>query len=270
VIRKLTSLQNPLVKNVLLLQEKARERSAQGLFVVEGSREIRLAVLSGFRLATLIYCPEILKRGHDAEGIFSQQDIETIEVTRPVYNRMAYRKDAEGILALAAPRLLDFQGIRLSENPLVLVLESVEKPGNLGAVLRTADAANIEAVIICDPQTDPYNPNSVRSSLGCIFTIPVVVSSGDTTRQWLKEKHIPSYAAALGAELLYYNCDFHGPAAFIMGTESTGLSDPWLKEADFLIKIPMGGKVDSMNVSVSAAILVFEAVRQRSINRKDR
>jgi len=263
VVRQITSLQNPLVKNVLLLQEKARERAVQELFVIEGSREISLAVSAGFRLAVFFYCPEILKTGEAMEHLLSQAGPEIIEVSRPVYNRMAYRKDSEGMLALAAPVHNDFPGLHLSENPLILVLESVEKPGNLGAVLRTADAANIDAVIICDPQTDLFNPNTIRSSLGCIFTVPVIVSSGGDTLMWLKEKGIPSFGAALTAERFYHNCDFRGPAALIMGTESTGLSDLWLRQSDFLIKIPMDGKVDSMNVSVSAAILIFEAKRQR-------
>jgi TrmH family RNA methyltransferase len=208
MIHKITSLRNPLVKNVLLLQEKARERTAQGLFVIEGFREIRLAVSSGFHLVSCFYCPEIVKSARDRESLLSQKDVEILEVSRPVYNRMAYRKDAEGILALAKPGINDFSSLHLSERPLILVLESVEKPGNLGAILRTADAANVDAVIICDPQTDLFNPNTIRSSIGCIFTVPVIVSTGTETLLWLKEKGISSYATALTAETFYHTCDY--------------------------------------------------------------
>jgi RNA methyltransferase, TrmH family len=264
MIRQITSLQNPLVKEVLLLQEKPRERKARGLFVIEGSREVRLAVSSGFQLSSLFFCPEILKDHEPGQSLLSDGSFEKFEVSLPVYNRMAYRKDAEGILALAVQRKLDLSSLVLSPNPLILVLESVEKPGNLGAIMRTADAAKADAVIICDPLTDIYNPNAVRSSIGCIFTVPLCVSTGTGTLDWLKKKAVCTRAAALSAVTSYHNCDLRGPTALIMGTESTGLSEFWLKNANSLIKIPMCGKIDSMNVSVAAAILVFEARRQRN------
>ena len=145
----------------------------------------------------------------------------------------------------------------------MLVLESVEKPGNLGAILRTADAANLDAVIICDPQTDIYNPNAIRSSIGCIFTMPVVTSTTEQTIRWLRSNSVMIFATALTAAHYYHETDFRKPSAIIMGSEASGLSDQWLDEADHLIKIPMNGKIDSMNVSASAAVVVFEALRQR-------
>jgi TrmH family RNA methyltransferase len=226
-------------------------------------REFKLAVLGGFSIQSVFCCPELLLP-EEITKIGTSLKAGVFEVSLQVYNRMAYRNDAEGIIALARPKHQGLNDLNLSPNPLILVLEAVEKPGNLGALLRTADAAKLDAVIICDPLTDVYNPNAVRSSIGCIFTVPVAVSSARETLDWLHSKKISSYATSLGADLFYHNCDFRGPSAFVMGTESTGLSEQWLTTADKAIKIPMSGKIDSMNVSVSAAIVVFEARRQRN------
>jgi TrmH family RNA methyltransferase len=229
-----------------------------------GQREIRLALMSGFTINTLLYCSRLITP-LELEGLKATGTVaEMIECSLDVFNRVAYRKDTGGVVAIALQKRISFDGIKLKEKPLLLVLESVEKPGNLGAVLRTADAAGLDAVIICDPQTDIYNPNTVRSSIGCIFTVPVVTSSSSETLAWLREKKISSCATALTANHLYNETDYRKPSAIIMGTESTGLSQTWLEGADDLIKIPMKGRIDSMNVSVSAAIVVFEALRQRN------
>ncbi len=262
--KSITSLQNPLVKNILLLQEKPRERKNRGLFTVEGRREIRLAILSGFTMQTLLFCPDLITQPELGDLAVTGAVTEMIECSTEVFNRVAYRKDTGGVIAVAAQKRILFEELQLSENPLLLVLESVEKPGNLGAILRTADAAALDAVIICDPQTDIYNPNTVRSSIGCIFTVPVVTSTSAETLAWLRAKKISSCATALTASQLYNETDFRKPSAIIMGTEATGLSRAWLEGTDTLIKIPMRGRIDSMNVSVSAAIVVFEALRQRN------
>jgi TrmH family RNA methyltransferase len=260
----ITSLQNPLVKNILLLQEKPRERKNQCVFLIEGQREIRLAVMSGFTINTFLYCPGLITQP-ELEGLAATGTaVEMIECSLEVFNRIAYRKDTGGVIAISVQKRISFEDLQLRENPLLLVLESVEKPGNLGAVLRTADAAGLDAVIICDPQTDIYNPNTVRSSIGCIFTVPVVTSTSSETLEWLRTKKISSCATALTANHLYNETDYRKPSAIIMGTEATGLSKIWLEGADNLIKIPMRGRIDSMNVSVSAAIVVFEALRQRN------
>jgi len=261
----ISSLQNPLIKNILLLEEKPRERKIQNLIVIEGFREIRLALQSGFNITTLIYCRELIN-DKDLNNLVSQalRSFEMLEVPAEIYNKLAYRKDYGGVIALANPKRLLFRDIKLSRNPLILVLESVEKPGNLGAILRTADAANLDAVIICDPQTDIYNPNSIRSSLGCIFTMPVVTSTTEHTIMWLRSNKIAMYATALTATHFYHENDFRHASALIMGSEASGLSQKWMDETDHLIKIPMNGKIDSMNVSASAAIVVFEALRQRN------
>lgn len=259
--KSITSLQNPLVKNILLLMQKPRERKEQNRIVIEGSREINLAVLSGFVITNLIICPELASP--EIISRFTSPSTELVEVSQPLFNRMAYRKDHEGVIALGIPQHLTLDDLQLSENPLIVVLETVEKPGNLGALLRTADAANIDAVIICDPQTDIYNPNAIRASIGCLFTMPTVSTTSEEAIDWLRRKEIKIFATALTASNFYHETDFTKPAAIVMGSEAYGLSSSWLEQSDELVKIPMNGKIDSMNVSTSAAIVIFEAKRQR-------
>ncbi|MES2733242.1 MAG: RNA methyltransferase [Bacteroidota bacterium] len=258
----ITSLQNPRIKNVIRL-EKASERREQNLIVIEGLRELSLAVQAGFTIQSLFICQEKVRNA--AEMLALQQKAESVfEVNVPVFEKMAYRDNTDGVIALAVPRRLTLADLQLSPQALVIVLEAVEKPGNLGAILRTADAAHIDAVIICDPQTDLFNPNTIRSSIGCLFTNQVVVSSTAEVQAWLRHKKIRSYAAALTATHFYHQTDFTTPSAIVMGTEATGLSEAWLTGADQQIKVPMQGKIDSLNVSASTAILVYEARRQRN------
>jgi len=265
MVKIISSLQNPLIKNVILLSDKPRARKEQNRIVIEGQREIRLAAVSGFCITDLFFCPAMIKETDlRSLALHIEKPIELTEVTADVFNRMAYRKDSGGVVALAEPRRLQFNHLQLSKKPLLLVLETVEKPGNLGALLRTADAAGLDAVIICDPQTDIYNPNAIRSGIGCIFTMPVVTTTSGETINWLRAAGIRMYGTALTATHFYHETDFRQPAAIIMGAEATGLSDKWLDGADDLIKIPMRGKIDSMNVSASAAVVIFEAMRQRN------
>ncbi len=183
-----------------------------------------------------------------------------------VFEKVAYRENTEGVIAVARPKFHSFDSLKLQKNPLLIILESVEKPGNLGAVLRTAEAAAVDAVIVCDPLTDIYNPNVIRSSLGCVFSVPIVVCRNQDAIQYLKEKNIRTYAAELKASKRYDLTDFTQPAAIVLGTEATGLTDEWISAADEKIIIPMLGSHDSLNVSASAAIIVFEALRQRGFN----
>lgn len=262
-MEKITSLQNPRVKNIIRLS-KARERREQNLIVVEGFREINMALQSGFEIKELFFTQEANPHKETKE-LFDRISKSTtlIEVSKVVFEKIAYRENSDGLLALFKPKYLTLNDLKLTKNPLILVLEAVEKPGNLGAILRTADAAAIDAVLVCDPQTDIYNPNVIRSSLGCIFTKQTVTCTTEEAIIFLQGKGIQSFAAALTASKFYHQQDFTGPSAIVMGTEADGLTDTWLKGADSQIKIPMGGKVDSLNVSTSAAILVFEAKRQR-------
>jgi TrmH family RNA methyltransferase len=262
MIERITSIQNPKIKNIVKLQQKSSERKKQNLIVIEGLREIGLASRSGMSLKSLFICTDIIPYEYVLNDLKSE--IQTITVTKEIFEKIAYRGSTEGVIALAEPKKNNLNDVHLGQNPLVIVLESVEKPGNLGAILRTADAAKVDAVIICDPLTDIYNPNVIRSSVGCVFTNQIVACSSDETINWLKEKEIKSYAAALTAKKNYHEIDFKGGTAIVMGTEADGLTDKWLIESNEQIIIPMSGEIDSLNVSTSTAILVFEAMRQRN------
>lgn len=254
----ISSSQNPKIKRLLELQQKSQERRKNGLFVVEGCREIEHCMMNGYTIDTLFWCPEI----------FGQQEpdfpgVRMIPVTADIYNKVAYRGGTEGIIAEVVTRQFTLDDLQLQESPLVVVMESVEKPGNVGAILRTADAANVDAVIVCDPLTDLYNPNLIRASVGAFFSVPCVACTSEECIRWLKAKNIQILTAQLQDSSLYYQTNMLRPTAIVMGTEATGLTDKWRQAADAHIRIPMLGRVDSLNVSVSAAILMFETVRQR-------
>lgn len=262
----ITSAQNPKIKKLLALQQKSSERRSEGLFVVEGRREIEHCIEAGYEIDTVFVCPSVMPDSDRASWAPDQVggDIRVFEVSASVYDKIAYRAGTEGVIAEVKAKSLSLKDLALSENPLIVVLESVEKPGNLGAVLRSADASGADAVIVCDPLTDLYNPNLIRSSIGAIFTVPCVACSSDECIDFLKSKGISILTAQLQDSELYYDSDMKKGVAIVMGTESTGLTDIWRKAADAHIRIPMLGRLDSLNVSVSAAILLYEAVRQRN------
>ena len=286
-IETITSAQNRKVKELLTLVEKSKARSAAGLFVVEGQRELGHCLDAGFIPETLFICGDVMavqnnavngaKTGHLTENIEGKDGLDALiakaEALNPrlgvvqipafLYEKVAYRGSTEGIIAEvhSVPRSLE--DLRLGERPLVMVLESVEKPGNLGAVLRSADAAGADAVIVCDPLTDIWNPNLIRSSVGAVFSVPVAVCTSADAIAFLKKRGIRILTAQLQDSEWYYDTDMTDATALVMGTESTGLTQAWRDSADAHIKIPMLGRLDSLNVSVSAAVLLYEAVRQR-------
>lgn len=266
MVKSISSPTNPLIKQVVLLSEKSKARKENNLFVVEGKREISLALKGNYTLKTMIFNPTIVSYNqlHDLYGnvLF---ETEMIEVTNLVYNKMAYREGTEGVIAIFKFLPTALENLVLQQkNPLLLIAEAPEKPGNIGALLRTADAAGVEAVIIANPNTDIFNPNIIRSSVGSVFTHQMYAATTAEIIGWLKKNKIAIFSAALTDDAIScYQCDFTQGVAIVVGTESTGLSDDWLENADKKVMIPMFGKLDSMNVSVSAAILLFEAVRQR-------
>ena len=262
-IENITSAQNPKIKTLLELQEKSKARRKTGLFVVEGRRELLHCIEAGYEPHTVFVCSEILKQ-EELEEIAGKCSCNFIDLPQHLYDKVAYRGGTEGVIAELHCKEMTLDTLKLKRNPLVVVLESVEKPGNLGAVLRSADASGVDAVIVCDPLTDMYNPNLIRSSIGAIFTVPTATATSEDTISWLKANGIKIYTAQLQDSEWYYDTDMKGGTAIVMGTEATGLTDVWRKAADAHIKIPMLGKLDSLNVSVSAAILMFEAVRQRN------
>ena len=256
----ITSLQNQRIKDVVKLNN-ARERRRQNLFMIEGARELSLAIAGCHVIRTLFVCDDLLNS--EGEELIGKVDVHTEKISMDVFRKMAYREASDGIIAVSEPKHVTPDMVRLSTNPFVIVLEALEKPGNLGAILRTADAAGVDAVIVCDPKTDIYNPNTIRSSIGCVFTQQVVTCASEVALQWLKQAGIRIYAAELTASEWYYATDFKQPSAIVLGSEDNGLSASWLHNADHRIKIPMRGYIDSLNVSVSAAVITFEAMRQR-------
>ena len=282
-VETVTSAQNPKIKDLLALQEKSRLRRERGLFAVEGQRELGHCLNAGFVPETLFICGEVIAQAisssaANASNIEGKEGLEAIvakaEALNPklllvqlpafLYEKVAYRGSTEGVIGVMRSRELSLSDLAVNESPLIVVLEGVEKPGNLGAVLRSADAAGADAVLLCDPLTDLYNPNLIRSSIGAVFTVPVVCCTSADAIAWLKGRSIRIYTAQLQDSSLYYDCPMTGGTAIAIGTEATGLSKEWREAADAHIRIPMEGKLDSLNASVSAAILLYEAVRQRN------
>ncbi|HCW06079.1 MAG TPA: rRNA methyltransferase [Cytophagales bacterium] len=261
---KITSTQNPKVKSLMAL-EKPRERRKQQLFIIEGKKEIELALEGGYKIGNIFFCDEITSLEEIPNQLKDEKLI--IPVSKEVFDKIAVRESTGGVIAVAEQKPHLLSQMKLRKNPLLLLLESVEKPGNLGAILRTADAAGVDGVIICDPQTDFYNPNVIRSSVGCVFTNQLAAVSSDEALTWLKKNQIKIFCTSLQAAKPYHEIDFTQPCAIVMGTEATGLSEVWTKNSDANIIIPMQGKVDSMNVSNATAVVVFEALRQRGFTR---
>jgi RNA methyltransferase, TrmH family len=261
-IETITSRQNPKIKNLILLQ-KHSERQQQNLFTLEGIKEIEKAVDTGYQFDSVFFFPKLIDKMELSSLFYNKLPKQVYEVNADVYEKIAYRENSGGIVALAKPKQHTIDLLKLSENPLLLVIESVEKPGNLGAIYRTADAAGIDAIIICDPKTDLYNPNAIRASLGCVFTVPTALTTSLEAIQWLKKQNIQIFCTYLKASVPYHTIDYTKPSAIVMGTEATGISKIWVDAADANIIIPMRGAADSMNVSTSTAVMVFEACRQR-------
>jgi len=262
----ITSAQNPRIKNLLKLQQKSSERREQGLTIIEGYRELTIAHGAGVPITALFVCTELASAAQlrELRALLGQGPAEWFEVSKAVFEKVAYREGSDGVLALVRAPRLTLESLKLPAAPLLLVLESVEKPGNLGAILRTADAAQATAVIVCDPRTDLYNPNAIRSSIGCSFTVPTVATTRAELLGWCRQHGIRTYAAALTTHAVpYTTCDFRGPTALVMGTEADGLTPELMQACDQTIIIPMRGAIDSLNVSTATAILTFEAVRQR-------
>jgi TrmH family RNA methyltransferase len=262
-MKEISSLQNSLIKNVLKLQEKSRERKKQGLFIIEGKRELSLAIAVKYTIETILFCSEIISEEEIKEIITEKTQF--IKITKEVYQKIAYRNSTEGIISITKTKDFSLNNISFKQKkPIVLVMESIEKPGNIGAMLRTADAANVDAVFIANPKSDLYSSNIIRSSVGCVFTNQIAMGSSDEIISFLKENKINIYSATLQNSNEYHKENYTASSAIIVGTEATGLSGIWRENATQNINIPMQGKIDSMNVSVAAAILLFEAKRQRN------
>jgi TrmH family RNA methyltransferase len=261
---EITSLQNPLIKEIVTLQNKAHAREQQNIVIIEGQKECSVAAAVGVKFQKILFCPDIVAY-EKLETIFGTQlDIaQCFELSQEAFAKIAYRENTGGIVAIAAKPHKILADLPVNEQSVFIVLESVEKPGNLGAICRVADAAQVSGIIVCDPRTDIYNPNAIRASLGCVFTQNVVTADFEQTLSWLKTNKITSFAAELTAAEYYHKSNLLGKIALVFGTEATGLTEQWIAAADHRIKIPMRGTIDSLNVNTSVAIIVFEAIRQR-------
>lgn len=233
--------------------------------MIEGVREISLALQGGYSIETLCIAPDICTDAHRSKLLTTvSPSTEVIFISTEVYQKIAYRTTTEGVIAIANAKTQGLSSLSFNKkNPLILIAEAPEKPGNIGALLRTADAAALDAVIIANPLTDLYNPNIIRSSVGCVFTNQIATGTTQEIISWLKQQEIATYCAALSASVPYHSVDFTQASAIVVGTEATGLSETWLEHSTQNIIIPMQGAIDSMNVSVAAAIITFEAKRQR-------
>ena len=267
MIKQISSTNNPAVKRLLQLQEKSRTRKKEGVFVVEGQREIELAIKGGFEIREIYFVKDLIS-SEKIEKMFRRRNLPQItELSSEVYEKVAYRGSTEGVIAVIGSRELGLQQLDLPQkNLLILVAEAPEKPGNIGALLRTADAAGVDVVLIANPKTDIFNPNIIRSSVGCVFTNRIGTGSTTEIIKFLQNNKINIYAAALQASVNYSDVNFTDPSAIVVGTEATGLSKEWLENSTQNIIIPMQGEIDSMNVSVAAGILIFEAKRQRGFH----
>lgn len=261
-MKSISSLHNKNIRQLLQLQEKSRTRRKEGLFVVEGLREINLAIAAGYMFTEIYTCPELFSAEHIPH--INTSNATLINISQEVYQKIAYRNSTEGIIGVAKNKPHLLSAIELPKNPLILIAEAPEKPGNIGALLRTADAANVDAFFIANPRTDLYNPNIIRSSVGCVFTNNIAMASSAEIIAFLKEKNINIYTAILQEAKNYTSQNYKEASAIVVGTEADGLTDEWRSAATQNIKIPMEGKIDSMNVSVAAGILIFEAKRQRN------
>lgn len=256
----ITSLQNPRVKHLVKLREDKKQRQKDSVILVEGYDELTLALACGYKPITLLTAPELVSQ---PLSIPYAESVETLTVSRAVFEKISYRDNPDGFLGLFSMPARTLADLTLSEIPLVIVAESVEKPGNLGAILRTADAAHVDAILVCDPRVDIWNPNVIRASRGAVFAVPVVEVKSPEALTWLKESRMRVLAATPSAETLYTSINMTDPLAIAVGTEDEGLTDFWMQNADLRVKIPMAGKVNSLNVSIATALMTYEAVRQR-------
>ncbi len=261
----ITSIHNARIKDLVRLRDR-RHRDRTGRFVIEGYRELSRAVEAGLALETLYVCPELFL-GPNEPGLIAAVEAggtEVVSVTEAPFRKVSYRDRPEGLLATAPQPPTGLERLRPAANPLLLVVEAIEKPGNLGTMLRTADAAGVDGVIVCDPTTDLFNPNVVRASTGMLFVVPVAVASTPDTVEWMRSHGIQTVATTPATSLMHWDAVLTGPVAVVVGTEQYGLSDAWLAAADVKVRIPMAGAADSLNAAMAAGVVLFEAARQRA------
>lgn len=262
----LTSRQNPKIKTFEKLKER-RERDASGQFLIEGYRELKRATDGNVEIQMLLICPELFLGENEPALIekIQKSGAEIYECPSYLFEKVSYRDRPDGLMAIAKQMRFSLDQLQVKKDPFVLIAEGIEKPGNLGSILRSADAAGADAVIVCDRCTDIYNPNVVRASVGTLFTLPVIEANSHETHEWLQKHKIKVAAATPAAKIAFTEANFKGPLAVIVGTEQLGLSEFWMKGADIQVRIPMKGAADSLNVAAATTLLLYEALRQRNL-----
>lgn len=260
----LSSFQNPRLKQVLKWRDR-RDRDRDQVVLLEGYRALSRALEADFPVSEVFYCPELYQGTHETEllGKLRERGATLLQVAPAPFSKITYRDRPEGLLGIAPQRHVSLDVLRLTANPFLLVAEQIEKPGNLGTMLRSADAAGVDALILCDPRTDLWNPNVVRASTGVLFSMPVPEASSKQALEWLQKHDISILAATPHAELLYMEADLTRPLALAVGAEQFGLSELWMQQADLKVRLPMMGQADSLNVATATTILLYEALRQR-------
>lgn len=258
---RLTSAQNPKIKSLLHLREK-KERDATGLFLIEGYREIKRAVESGVKFESLFIAPDLFL-GTNEQSLIDQVNAPVFELPDFLFQKISYRDRPDGLVGIAHQMKTKLSDLKKSGPALYVIAEAIEKPGNLGTILRSSDGVGADGVIICDRCTDIYNPNVVRASVGTLFTLPVVEATGDEVLQWLRNEKIQIVAATPSAEVNFTDAPLSGDVAIVVGTEQLGLTQKWMDSADIRVKIPMEGVADSLNVAMATTLLLYEALRQR-------
>jgi TrmH family RNA methyltransferase len=263
----ISSSQNPKVKQVIHLRDRS-ERESSGQFLIEGYREVLRATEAGWKLEQLFICPELFLGVNELSLIekISKAGTKIYTCAENPFRKMSYRDRPDGLIGIAAQRHLNLETLlknKKNHSPLYVVAEAIEKPGNLGTILRSSDAVGADGLIVCDRCTDIYNPNVVRASVGTLFTVPTVEAKGEEVLRWLKDQKIAIVAATPHATALFTDVDFKGPVAIAVGTEQLGLSERWMKEADLQVRIPMNGVADSLNVAMATTLLLYEVHRQR-------
>jgi len=260
----ITSLQNPRLKAAARLRDR-RDRDEEGKILIDGAREVGRAAAAGVRLLEVYLCPAIVHTDEASQIVarLTQSDAEILELSEAAWSKIAYGDRSDGILAVAETPRRTLADLVLPASPLVAVAAGIEKPGNLGAICRSADAAGVSAMIVADGRTDLFNPNAIRASLGTIFSLPTCQASGDETLAWLRKNSLQIVAARVDADRWFTEIDWQQPTAIILGSEATGLDSAWSGPEVTPIALPMLGAADSLNVSTSAAVLFYEALRQR-------
>lgn len=261
---KIISLKNKNIKEVFALRDR-KARDKRGLTVIDGVRELRMAIAAGLEVLEFYFCPSLIEDGvlSSLIGLLARKKVRTIEVSKSVLEKISFGDRIEGIVSVVRAPKRGWDDIQLGSSGLLVVLEAVEKPGNLGAVLRTCDAAGADGLIVCDGGTDVYNPNVIRSSQGAVFTVPVVVADNEDALNYLRKHRIRSVGTFPDAKNSLWKADMRSSVAIVLGSEHDGLSEFWHKNADERIQVPMQGKVNSLNVSITAALALYEAMRQR-------